>query len=73
MILKHASVPCMELVRGAWRSDIQRWCNEKLVGSDARKTQVQILTLPPSPDVNLAQLVRKDHFICAVFPPLLSM
>ena len=45
----------------------------RLVGFDARKAQVQTLTLPPSPDVNLAPLVGKDHFICAVFPPLLSV
>ena len=45
----------------------------RLVGFDARKTQVQILTLPPSPQVNFVPLVGKDHFVCAVFPPLLGM
>ena len=45
----------------------------RLVGFEAGKTQVQILTLPPSPDVNLAPLVGRDHFVRAVFPPLLGM
>ena len=45
----------------------------RLVGFDARKTQVQTLTLSPSPQVNFVPLVGKDHLVRAVFPPLLGM
>ena len=38
MILKHASVPCMELVRGTWQSDIQCWYNEKARGLWCQKS-----------------------------------
>ena len=44
----------------------------RLVGFGARKTQVQILTLPPAHHVNLVPPAGKGHLVHAIFPPLLG-